>query len=527
MKNKINYKILLLGIFIGILISATGVYAATTIIKSKDVSYDKSTSGGKYDNVQDAIDELYEKSGLLKDTWTDKTLNGADPVLDVEGSTKKLIPITLDNDGTVHYANLKTKWYDYADKKWANAVLLVDKPSNANYKTGDIILEKDIESYFVWIPRYSYKIWNMANTEEYNSAPNITTLADNNYATSSQNAFNKSRVIDIKFGDVDTNPRMSESEAQLNEYYTHPAFTLGDKDLKGIWVGKFELGYNQNGDNGNPIENTSIWTVTKSQIKVENSKRVIVKPNVNSWRSNTIQNFFLSLYNYNRSLESHMMKNTEWGAVAYLSHSIYGIRNKININNTSDHVTGYGAAPNTNQETREGEYGTSKEPTKTQPYNSGAGYLASTTGNITGVYDMSGSASECVASYLGGTVGASGFTDDAELTTTYKNYVDIYAADSGATTYTKRILGDATGEMGPFYTYYDGDGTNGVGQTAGSLRTHSSWYTNWTLFIHSGSPWFCRGGNYNDGGYAGQFNAGRHAGSTTPNNSTRLVLVTK
>ena len=31
---------------------------------------------------------------------------------------------------------------------------------------------------------------------------------------------------------------------------------------------------------------------------------------------------------YQRELDSHMMKNTEWGAVAYLSHSIYGINVK-------------------------------------------------------------------------------------------------------------------------------------------------------------------------------------------------------
>ncbi len=525
---KNNYK-LVIAFMLGVLLSCTGVYAATTLIKSKDVSYDKASSGGKYDNVQDAIDELYEKSGLLKDNWVDKTLNGADPVLDVGGSTKKLIPITLDSDGTVHYANLKTKWYDYAEKRWANAVLLVDNPKKGGkekytYKTGDIILEEDIESYFVWIPRFSYKIWNMANTEDYNSAPNANTLNNTNYATSPVNAFNKPRIIDVKFGDVNTNSKINESEAKLNEYYTHPAFTLGDKDLKGIWVGKFEVGYNQTADNGNPISDTSSWTASKAAITEENSKRVIVKPNVNSWRNNTIQNFFLSLYNYNRQLESHMMKNTEWGAVAYLSHSIYGIGRNININNASDYMTGYGAVANSNQETRTGATGTSKELDKTQPYNSGAGYLASTTGNITGVYDMSGGANEYMAAYRSGTIGASGFEDDTLLTSIYKNYVDIYPSDSGVNTYTKRILGDATGEMGPFYQYYDGDGTNGEGKTPGTLRYHSSWYTNVSVFINSNSPWFHRSDHYNDGGIAGQFYFYGGSGDKFIYIGTRLVL---
>ncbi len=512
---KKNYKFIL-GLICGIIISSTGVYAASTIIKSKDVSYDKVSSGGKYDNVQDAIDELYEKSGLLSEAWKDKTLNGADPVLDVEESTKKLIPITIDDDGTVHYANLKTKWYDYNAKKWANAVLLVDNPSNANYKTGDIILEKDIESYFVWIPRFSYKLWNLANTEEYNSAPKLTTkLTDGNYETSPQIAFNKSRIIDIKFESASESEKKEET---LGEYYTHPAFNLGDKKLNGIWVGKFEVGYNQTADNGNPISETSSWTDVGARISVENSKRVIVKPNVNSWRNNTVQNFFLSLYNYNRSLESHMMKNTEWGAVAYLTHSSYGIGGNLNINNASDYVTGIGAVSNSNQETRNGDTGTSKQSDKTQRYNSKDGYLASTTGNIYGIYDTSGGAGEYTAAYISGNVGSSGFTDDAELKTTYKNYFDVYPSDSNSTTYTKRILGDATGEVGPFYVYYDGDG---------KLREHNSWYTDWSRFINSNNPFFARGGCNYDGGVAGQLYFVANSGLALGHLGSRLVLATK
>ncbi len=519
---KKNYKLVIAFILVA-LISGTSVYAATTIIKSKDVSYDKTSSGGKYDNVQDAIDELYEKSGLLKDTWVDKTLNGADPVLDVEGSAKKLIPITLDSDGTVHYANLKTKWYDYAEKRWANAVLLVDNPKNGGtenytYKTGDIILEEDIESYFVWIPRFSYKIWNMANTEDYNGTPNITILNNTNYETSPQNAFNKPIIIDIKFGDVSINPKMEESEAKLNEYYTHPAFTLGDKDLNGIWVGKFEVGYNQNGNNGSPIENTSSWTAAKAQITEENSKRVIVKPNVNSWRLNTVQNFFLSLYNYNRSLESHMIKNTEWGAIAYLSHSKYGIGTEVRINNNIDYKTGYSAAPNTDQSCFLGETGDTASG-KTEAYNTSTGYLASTTGNITGIYDISGGASEYTAAYQEGYLGESGFKDETLFKTgIYKNYVNIYNPNSGMETFIYRILGDATGETGPYYKYYDGDGT---------LRNHSSWYTDVQYFLDLKHPWFQRGGAANGGGMVGPFYYDATTGTYEYVYGTRLVLMTK
>ncbi len=492
-------KKIFIGIIIGIM-SVTFVYATETIIESINVSYDNKTSGGSFTNVQESIDELYERAGLLKEKWVEKDLNGADPVLEVTDSTKKLIPVTIDKNGKVKYANLYTEWYNYAKKKWANAVILVDKKKDA-YKTGDIINENDIESYFVWIPRYSYKIWNMGN---YDSAPNITTLTDENYATSPQNAFNKARIIDIKFGDTKTNPKMSESQAQLDNYYTHPAFTLGDKDLNGIWVGKFETGYNQDGDNGEPFTIDDKWTKVGAGQNTEASNRIIVKPNVYSWRNNIVKNFFMSSFNYDRTLESHMMKNTEWGAVAYLSHSVYGLGGEISINNNSDCVTGYGDV-GTKQETRPGTYG-GAAPTQstdiTQPYNTGAGNLASTTGNITGVYDMSGGAWEYMAAYMSGQLGSSGFLDESELTTTYKNYVDIYSADSTVTSYNKRILGDATGEMGPFYRYFDGDKIDG---SAGSLRYHNSWYIDFAHFVYISYPWFHRGGIFLEGSLAGQF----------------------
>ncbi len=524
MKKK---YILILGIIIGMIISAGGVYAAETIIESINVSYDNSSSGGKYTTVQESIDELYEKSGLLKNKWVDPILNGADPVLEVEGSKKKLIPITIDDDGTVHYANLKTKWYNYAKKEWANAVILVDKKKDA-YSTGDIINENDIESYFVWIPRYSYKIWDMG---EYTTAPRLKdSLTDTNYETSPQNAFNRSRIIDIKFGDFKTNPKMAETSAKIDSYYTHPAFTLGGKDLNGIWVGKFETGYNQDGDNGDSFTIDSNWSTVGAEKNENKSTRVIVKPNVYSWRNNTVKNMFLSAFNYDRTLESHMMKNTEWGAVAYLSHSVYGLGGEVNINNNQSYVTGYGAAGGTKQDTIPGTTGATA-PTKntdiTQSYNTLAGNLASTTGNITGVYDMRGGALEYMASYVSGQVGKSGFTDDTELTTTYKDYVDAYSADSEKTTYNKRILGDATGEMGPFYQYFDGDGTEGMNQTPGKLRNHSAWYVDSSSFVDFDNSWFIRGGHLSDGGLAGQFYFLRSPGGVEAAYGSRLVLATK
>ena len=52
---------LFIGIIIGLIISGTGVYAATIIFNSNQVGYDNTSSGMTSTNVQDALDELYTK----------------------------------------------------------------------------------------------------------------------------------------------------------------------------------------------------------------------------------------------------------------------------------------------------------------------------------------------------------------------------------------------------------------------------------------------------------------------------------
>ena len=61
-KKNYNYKILI-GLVIGIFLSVTGVYAATTYVgNGVDLTYDNSKSGLSSTNVQDALNELYGKS---------------------------------------------------------------------------------------------------------------------------------------------------------------------------------------------------------------------------------------------------------------------------------------------------------------------------------------------------------------------------------------------------------------------------------------------------------------------------------
>ncbi len=405
--------------------------------------------------------------------YEDPILNGADPVI-----KENLVPVTIADNGEVTYANTQKKWYSYENKEWANAVILVDSPSK-EYHEGNIILESDIESYFVWIPRYRYQIFDEGNYTTYIESKPTESIA---------------KEIQIEF---ETNAVEASTGSTKGEWLTHPAFT--NFDVNGLWIGKYETGYK-----GATSKETA-------QVNAMDSSKVIVKPNVYSWRNSTVSNMFKTAYNYNRDLDSHMMKNTEWGAVAYLSHSKYGINTEVRINNNSNYLTGYSAVEGTDQSSYPGVSGTTSDITL--PYNTETGYKASTTGNITGVYDMSGGAWEYVAGYMPSSYDASGFTS-TELNT-YSKYLDLYQDNSTLTSYNNRKLGDATGELGPFYFYTDKDNNK---------RHRNNWYSDSSVFVASFVPWFLRGGNHDASALAGQFNFDRGTGGVYTSDGFRLVL---
>ena len=421
-------------------------------------------------------------------TYKEEILNGTDPKI-----SGALIPITIENDGTVKKADTNTKWYSYEEKRWANAVILKDE--GKSYNNGEVIPEEEIESYFVWIPKYSYKLWDLGNY-------------------SSNTAIDESKVhaIEIRFGTTNTSdsvegecttPKVSgeSGNCEVGDYMTHPAFLYFN--TTGMWIAKFETGYD------------GATTTIEAEKNTTEVAKAIVKPNVYSWRNIQVANAFTVSYNYQRELESHMMKNTEWGAVAYLSHSNYGINGEIRINNNSNNLTGYAAT------TENG----SSSTTNVAMWNTTTGYLASTTGNITGIYDISGGADEYVMGVMKDANGNlmsgysstynSGFNGTLYDGSSYtegidfpdSKYYDVYNYSTNSANYSRRILGDAIGEMGPF------------------ASSESSWYNDEASFVFSSNPWFGRGGNYSLGSGAGAFYFfgynGGHAGSGI---SFRLVL---
>ena len=410
----------------------------------------------------------------VEKTYTEKLLNGTDPVL-----SDNLIPVTIADNGEVTYADITKEWYNYGKKIWANAVILEE---GTNYKVGDVIQDSDIQSYFVWIPKYRYKLFN---TDNYS----LTTVASRTDVES------KAQEIEIEFENKDTKVSTGSTNGT---WLTHPAFTAFNTN--GFWVGKFETGYK------------GATTTASAQVNSNDTSKVIIKPNVYSWRNINIKNIFETSYNYNREVDSHMMKNTEWGAVAYLSHSKYGIDKEVNINNNSTYKTGYSSLTTLDQSSYPGIYGDGDA--YNQSYNTETGYLASTTGNISGIYDMNGGAWEYMASLMSNHLGSSGFTEDT-ISNYESKYFDVYSTSSTMTSYQYRILGDATAEMGPFYQYNDKDNVT---------WNHSSWYASSSNFIDSSGTWFVRSGRYNYGAFGSQFYFGRNTGNMFSSFSFRIIL---
>ena len=159
-------------------------------------------------------------------------------------------------------------------------------------------------------------------------------------------------------------------------------------------------------------------------------------------------------------------------------------------------------------------------------YTTTLGQSASTTGNVSGVYDMSGGSREYMMGNMVYSNGQpmsgirtsnnynSGFTGilyngGTSFTGTYefpsKRYYDKYSYGTSYTEYTRGKLGDATIEMAP-------TGTTG------------NWYGDYANFPGGSYPWFIRGGNFGDGAYAGAFDFNGGIGHAVTDISARAVL---
>lgn len=252
----------------------------------------------------------------------------------------------------------ESKWYEYIAQEGATTNGGTSRWANTKTEDG---------SYFVWIPRYAYRIIYFS-TEDAKEKYRAGTLTE-------ESALSQGLIVGYSDarGVVDEN---GKTPSDLEEPVTsigvgekllrpHPVFEDGSdaeipfsqgewrERLEGIWVSKYKI--------------------SKSE---SNLKSI---PGVSSLSYMDVGDFYTAAYNYDRQKESHMMKNSEWGAIAYLTESKYG-RNGTNVE--SNGASGM-------KEYTAGALGATATTNK----------LQSTTGNEYGIYDMVGKW-EYIAGYV-------------------------------------------------------------------------------------------------------------------------------
>ena len=408
--------------------------------------------------VKQEIDDSKTNISLTGCTFKFKVnVSTVEQNLDTSGANKpvlasNMIPVYYDEANSVwkkadkNNSQKDYRWYSYTSTgeykgMWANAVTVKDtnRQTYLNATPGTTISMDDITTMWVWIPRF-----NAVTPSNYNGGTQA-----------------KPNAIDVTF--------VKQNETAID------AFTFGNKELSGFWYGKYEVG------------GTLASSCTNETCNVSN---IVVKPNVSSLRSQKVSSYFFASRSMeqpnnsfgfiNSEVDTHMSKNNEWGAVAYLTHSIYGrctdstTCTEVGINNNGSYITGYGAPAGSKYNDTNGAYNTS------------LGKDASTTKNIYGIYDMSGGAYEYVMGVYNKAIGYSGFSSLPD-TKYYNNYT--------GSSYTGHALDETAG-----------------------------WYSDDAYFPNMSVSWFLRGGHYGNSTIAGVFDFHRGNCQLDSNYSSRFVI---
>ena len=431
-------------------------------------------------------------------------------------------------------------WYSYENKKWANS-------------------ETKDGSMWVWIPRYAYRINSDTQTTD---VVFLIGTSDNYYDEQ---------------GKVQTAKRCKSKDEKVDTeagYTVHPAFTNEssieyrnggwDSELTGIWVSKFEAAYATSGEipNKAPVKESSVvytqanvWAplieaqgvnagaIDNAEILARNWLDGVYEANKEKIKYPTFQGSSYSMNytsindanNISRALiengniyglsaadtDSHLMKNSEWGACAYLCKSTkYGIGSNDIGQNTKNLNNGGVSTTKEQGNTKASVYVVTGYNSNNNEWNDylGSNRSSSTTGNIYGIYDLSGGHYERIASYINngndilnqGTSVVIGQDKSTKYATVYP-YSDVGNTEDEKSEanymLNDKIYGDSVRE-----TSTKGSGNNG-------------WYTDNSSYPRTDAPFFYRGGSYYEDAAAGISTFRRNDGQTHWHNGFRSVLV--
>ena len=434
-----------------------------------------------------------------KDTEKYELVDSVDTKISSNIAGKYICPNVIDSSCKSVYKITEVSSNITKVDEYSSTLLPNGRSSLLNASPGTEIKMEDINSMWVWIPRYTYTYFDAKSPEEIkikfeNGTESTGTIKCKDYIRSSGSS--SETCTDSKNGSLKSGIST----------YTHPAFTFGNQELTGIWVGKFE--------------NSATEILTSSN---RDNSTVIIKPNVTSLRykalsylfrdvrqmeqsnniygfsqnDNTEFNWTGELTNDNNNIDTHMMKNMEWGAVAYLSHSKFGANERISNNSSTVNVTGCGPK----------HWTSAKGEEICEGYNTTLGQSASTTKNVYGVYDMYAGTNEYV---MGVIVNSS-------------NQVYI----SNAENWNNSLL--PLDKYYDKYTYNASSSTDSsvlkLGKLGDATKETSNWYGDAHNFPWSGFSWFRRGGGSSgEGGNSGLFHFSSLNGPASTISATRSVL---
>lgn len=457
-----------------------------------------------------AINYRYVKGDIITNviTFNINNILSEETVFEREGvNTPKLsdgmIPIKYNGTNWVVCNKFDDEWYNYTDQaagvdgtsKWANVMLSDGYYKADTVKEGTIVQESQLGSMFVWIPRYAYAI-----TEGYHTATSSGTSGTIKIAfLRGTNQYSTGDTIEYSYQGTKGEAILVNASGSGN-WNEHPAFTFGDKTVAGIWFAKFQASMS-----GSSMNNYA--TKSKSGYYGGTSEVLKIQPSVSIWRYITVGDAFDICYNMNKAsnnvygistnkndTDPHLTKNIEWGAMTYLTQSSYGRNgNKMLLfPKTDTSVT----ASVTNNRKYLASTGTTTDATYSALTYITAPYTSST-GNITGIYDIINMMSDTVAAYLDN--GHSN-TNGASMENADSKYADIYsvaATDSIEDNYeaNKDKYGDAIYELTSDYVN-EGD-SSGCNTTQGRrIWGTSTIYAGYYMALEG--PYLKRNSNMDD-----------------------------
>ena len=555
--------IILAGVSINMLVGDNGIITQAQMAKEET----EQTRKEELQELATLETALEEASGniYIKEEGVNKPrlTTGMTPIKFIEptNTTKGSVVITTSED---------KDWYQYDEKKWANA-------------------QTEDGSMWVWIPRFAYRVNESTKTFDvvFLIGTTDTYYDENGQIQTAKRCTSEDEVVDTNTG-----------------YTVHPAFTDEtdinfrnggwDKEITGIWVAKFEAGY-ASGNNGAEVVASSVnYSQSNAWIRsielhgntttgdgngnarnwldgiYESTTTAIKYPvfqpttyGMNYININDAYNIAKvltengNIYGFNGAADSHLMKNSEWGACAYLSKSQYGLNtidiaiNNITLNSGAkqrteaagqNEVDSVYAVTGCTTGNTTGEKQTTIENINATTGNTALdgvytwdqlnGIKASCTGTIYGIYDLSGGLVERTTGYVANgkkelkNYGASFTYEDDVLKTVSTKYATVYinnnTTDNASVTDTQEHLNIASTNNWLANKLIYGDA---IRETSTQGTGNNSWYEDDSYFPGLYYPFTIRGGSFRGMDGPGLFNFSRTNAPSHYGDGFRAVVV--